>query len=931
MKRPLPPVLPPALRPTTDRRAGVALVIALGLLSLMLITGVAFTIMMRVERAGAANLRHVTAARQLARGGVAYAIAAINDDIGSRAETGWTNRPLQTASGRRQQTRLNGANVDVHLPDDIFLSLNEKEDNPRSVAYARVLTAGSARYLPGALRHRAEMIFKDGTEYARPEWIPVRGMGSTLGRYAFAVLDTSGLLDANVVNDPATNRWMGGTPAEIRLDPNVQLDVKNVAQFVNSRSAYGRYETLPELAMQNAGLDGDALQNFGVFSYSLPERMPLDPPAGASPAMKLAHDALVTQLGGNKAKKIQAPKIDISTEARIKSQQEVIELAFKASGLSATQARWAYLGLLDYVDADNNVPVPAGAPAERLARPATEAMPLFSTVIARVKYEYSLDPVKDEDGTEYAFHQLKFFFNPVFSYPFQTAASGFKLETRIVFGLEPPMAGLPAGMEVLFPPVLQTVEPSKSGVAAGPGLPSVIWLDNGLDGLSIPATRVRLPKSAGKLPFGWKLHLQASARTRNEAGTIIRQLPADDYTGGAMVEMHALMSETEMTKAETGADGAFFWSEALDPRYAWEGGPAFWRASQDSEWATTDGNEATAPLSELALNPKLHGYSLPDDGMVGSEPINSLAKHMVAVPATLRDYFKIVTDGVRLGGAWDLLHADPWHLQLRAHVKDRPLESVGELGYLPIGAFLTINLLDHQHETPADFPHDYYPNNTLPALGYHPVLDYFTLTPPDKGRAGLVSLNTINPEAMGAIFTQMPLRTERFLSDTGTIKPIPAVNSGSFDDALELAEWVIERGPYRRLSDLATLFQDAPQIGVPIGTFNYGGQDPVQLLQRVAQPDGFGEFEREALIRNTCNLFSLRGQMFTIILRADSFAPTFGMTGVKQGNVLATAATVAQVWRDTVPMMTEARNAAGQLVQTYNYPSFIQFFKILNE
>ena len=88
MKRPLPPALPPALRPTTDRRAGVALVIALGLLSLMLITGVAFTIMMRVERAGAANLRHATAARQLARGGIAYAIAAINDDIGAKAETG---------------------------------------------------------------------------------------------------------------------------------------------------------------------------------------------------------------------------------------------------------------------------------------------------------------------------------------------------------------------------------------------------------------------------------------------------------------------------------------------------------------------------------------------------------------------------------------------------------------------------------------------------------------------------------------------------------------------------------------------------------------------------------------------------------------------------------------------------------------------------
>ena len=157
-----------------------------------------------------------------------------------------------------------------------------------------------------------------------------------------------------------------------------------------------------------------------------------------------------------------------------------------------------------------------------------------------------------------------------------------------------------------------------------------------------------------------------------------------------------------------------------------------------------------------------------------------------------------------------------------------------------------------------------------------------------------------------------------------------------------LAEWLIEQGPFERRSDLGRFFKDPdtthlppqpPQLGVKNYSAAYSDPNPIQaLLNSTRATGGFGEFEREALIRNACGLLTLRGQTFTVILRADAFAPRFGMTGVKQGNVLATATAVAQIWRDTEPMITEARNPVNnKLEKTYNYPTFIQFFKILNE
>ncbi|NLF84864.1 MAG: hypothetical protein GX571_01990, partial [Lentisphaerae bacterium] len=337
--------------PVRDSRAGVALLIVLGLLALLMITGVAFTILMRIERASASNLRHTSAARQMAKGGLAYAIAALNADIGTNRYPNWPDR-LYTPSGH--DTGFPDNRPRLHIPEGIFFSVDEEKRYVNEVTEARVLTAEAARYLPGALRHRAEIIRDvNGNDYARPEWIPVTGGGGNdiIGRYAYVILNTSGLLDANSVHTnsaAAGARWMGADPGELQLDPAVQRDVASVQTFIDKRKMDGRYETLPELAERNNGVNGPALANFDVFSYTVPDLMPVEPVPGASQAMKDAHVKLMNNLGGNYAKKIPARRIDISSEAKIKAQRDNILLAFQAAGLkdsatfSAAPAKWAY-------------------------------------------------------------------------------------------------------------------------------------------------------------------------------------------------------------------------------------------------------------------------------------------------------------------------------------------------------------------------------------------------------------------------------------------------------------------------------------------------------------------------------------------------------------------------------------------------------------
>ena len=104
------------------RRSGVALIVVLGLVAILMIVSVTFTIHMRVERAGAANLRHSVIARQIVKGGLAAALMAIDKQAGASTVPEWYDPDDPTSLTYRPFTKFrDGSAVHGYLWRDTFV------------------------------------------------------------------------------------------------------------------------------------------------------------------------------------------------------------------------------------------------------------------------------------------------------------------------------------------------------------------------------------------------------------------------------------------------------------------------------------------------------------------------------------------------------------------------------------------------------------------------------------------------------------------------------------------------------------------------------------------------------------------------------------------------------------------------------------------
>jgi hypothetical protein len=177
-----------------------------------------------------------------------------------------------------------------------------------------------------------------------------------------------------------------------------------------------------------------------------------------------------------------------------------------------------------------------------------------------------------------------------------------------------------------------------------------------------------------------------------------------------------------------------------------------------------------------------------------------------------------------------------------------------------------------------------------------------------------------------------------------------------------LAEAIIEcredmgRG-FSKLSELGYLFVPGDYDGTPqlCGTVNANDNLSyaalaVQYAANVAKPDKkplptkWGEFEREAIIRNSCGLFTMRGQSFIVVVRGESYSAPFGRKKSMQGGTSNSSKTaIANVWRDSIPQnydeieaYIEKQNLTGKAADDYRrthgrYPMYVQFFKIIDD
>ena len=297
-------------------------------------------------------------------------------------------------------------------------------------------------------------------------------------------------------------------------------------------------------------------------------------------------------------------------------------------------------------------------------------------------------------------------------------------------------------------------------------------------------------------------------------------------------------------------------------------------------------------------------FTCDDDWMSG---YSAFQKFMLTSAGALEKHFKGHVDGSRIGAA-NVGEGDrtddidsQWHTM---YARNEPLDTVGELGYLPVGPFATIRLcgFDGEQDAIADVDKDVSLFNALPAdQPFHPVLDFFTRR---RATSGLVNLNATDPVTIAAVFNEMPLNTDE---DT-------TWDRLSEDEALDVAGTLIESWqeigggrPFARLSELGWAFEL--------------GNDPDNNSDLDLSPFLSDNRKREAAIRNSCGLFTTRGQTFTILLRGEAYSPFFGRTDVRDetGTTLASRLAIAQIWRDSEPDSDGVR------------PVFVQFFKILDE
>ena len=855
----------PATPPPRGRR-GVALIIVLGLLGLLLISAVSFAVLMRTERNAATNYRHTSSARQMLHAGLARAIEDMNADIGDDLCPAWTNR-----------TFISGSNTNPY-PENIFFSRYISGGSGNDPVPARLLTKDVMTYIP-VLYHRrlTENI------YAPPEWIPINYSNSVIGRYAYAVIDTSGLLDANLVFTSTSNRWLGTSPGEIRLDPAIlsRKDLINADTFRMDRDAAVRYETVSELASLNSGINYSNLANFEVFS-----RYSTNAVAGVTNFNLFG--LTTTQLA------------DAAVRAAIKQ-------AFTDSGCigpppltALTRPDILYAALADYLDSDSVMSIPPGSFAGvQFNRPITEKLPMLTcfgvamtytsvpvgtntthTITYRPIINFAGWPVTDSTATDFplSFKGALCFINlaPAGSLAAKVSPSG-SANSIFVAANNTPIASTLNSVET---PLLALSSLSVSFTTNSATIPlpqfdiyvcTEVYNKNTERCTYFPASSPLTNQFAFSLP--------APTDPTNNVGKWAR----------FRVSLDGALTNSSPTIWASGRT-VTFWAECVDPRFAYSADPGAkqWRSY------STNASTFTSPLSDIT-------------GVTNLLVSQRYARATATTPpyvATTPLYVSLLTNATlakaaglssnRMDGCYDIAGTeiqydnilDPKLIKMQ--VANAPLKTAGELGYLLCGPWETVRLYDH-------FPSDATTND------YHRVLDSFEVRDPSVVPVGKVNLNNAPVDVLALLYLGMPLRSEKagnyetswLTAGTYAARPLTAASALPQALATNLYNGLRANGPIRGLSALANVYS--------------AGSSSAQLLKTYLASSSFdsspnvGEFEREAVIRNIAGLLTVKQQMFTIILRADAFTTRFGSDKLKDGTVLSSAIAIAQVYREATP------------------------------
>lgn len=235
----------------TPRNSGIALVIVLGMLAVLVLFGVAFSISMRTERMATRAYLDVVRARHLTQTALYRVMgealtAEMQNQVYPDRELVYPDREVFTGSNV-------GTNLDL-LGDGSVSS--------------------STRFIPMSLRSSAWPVAFGGVD-----WLELRNpvTDEFMGEYGYLVVNCSGLLDANVIGKPII-RDMGFEEGEIRFTNSVLPEVANSTLNIY-RNAFKRFESVPELYYLTSGTGAEFVSGTDALGPQ-----PLRQVGGALPA-----------------------------------------------------------------------------------------------------------------------------------------------------------------------------------------------------------------------------------------------------------------------------------------------------------------------------------------------------------------------------------------------------------------------------------------------------------------------------------------------------------------------------------------------------------------------------------------------------------------------------------------------------------------------
>ncbi|MDD3603745.1 MAG: hypothetical protein PHD86_00975 [Kiritimatiellae bacterium] len=714
-----------------SRRQGIALIMVLGVLTIITLLAVSFAITMRTERLAAENYVYVVKARQLLNYALSRAIFESDNYLGG-------SDPMMYPDFSQSGPPLTNA----------FVSFGTAEA-PGDFLYGEV-----TNFIPRSVWEEAQ------TAMDHVEWARIKDPGSTnyIGRFAYLVLDCSGLLDANLVG--GLDRGPGTNSQEITITS--LDDVSPLGTFVTARdTSWIRFETLPELLYVD-GLSPPS-SNFFVYSRFIDDH--LDPK-------------------GN-------PKIrvDQSAAALVDAESEILTAL---QDCNVNNHNDVYLNLIDYVDTDF---IPGNKNGTAAADPltfCTEPIPMIN----EISLSNSVRRVSSNAYEHTVYVTVETW------YPFP----------------EPP-----AGIY----PTVTLVPPNLSVVSALP------------DGAMNPDPSAGNTVTVSVDPPS----ITPAAPNSFQMSTIKYTVLADPYIAGPVYGLQNMtFGNPLMLKFGSGGGG------------------------QDVDSAILP----TPVLMAVNLTPAL-GVSetrfgvcnLPHFSCVDPR-INWLPSHWTPIAGT-----PMAINANATGGEGPNI----------MYVRNEPMQSAAELGFLSVGdVWKTIALCR---------------TNDTPTTDFHPVLDYFTTGPvATSTNKGLVNVNTRNADVLAAAFASLPV--EEYPGDPSA-PPLPWADAKVA--AEKLIEYLWDNPSSHQISN------DLSRIGAPWEIYNKEiDEGPAALLT---------DARRESLIRNTHRLLGVRQNIFTIILAAQATDNSDTVFGEQRA--------VAVVWRDPVP------DADGR------HPCFVRFFKLLAE